>query len=218
MQKPARTRNPPPRPPSCWCSPPTKPSHNLTPPPRPPSCWCSPPTKTLPQPHPPAPPPQLLVLASRLEVQGVVRLTTNSDFCGLWFVAHAYDVLRAYPRADALLARPLPHLGCDQVGPGDGVAWVGWEGRGGVVGGKLGVTGGWGVGGVTRLDTTHANHTKAALKPPQSRPKPSKQTAQTKPSQNRPYQPPPGGDVHPPLRRDPHGWGRHLAGRRHCLH
>ncbi|GBF94028.1 hypothetical protein Rsub_07296 [Raphidocelis subcapitata] len=58
---------------------------------------------------------ELLVLGSRLEVQGVVRLCTNSDFCSLWFVAHAYDILRGYPRAEALLARPLPHLGCDQV-------------------------------------------------------------------------------------------------------
>jgi hypothetical protein len=65
----------------------------------------------------PASPPkrQLLLLASQLEVQGVVRLTTNSPYCGLWFVAHAYDVLRGYPRAEALFSRTLPHLGCDQV-------------------------------------------------------------------------------------------------------
>lgn len=64
----------------------------------------------------PLTPLQLLLLASRLEVQGVVRLATNSIHCGLWFVAHAYDVLRGYPRAEALFSKPLPHLGCDQVG------------------------------------------------------------------------------------------------------
>jgi hypothetical protein len=58
---------------------------------------------------------ELLVLGSQLEVQGVVRLATNSEFCGLWFVAHVYDVLRGYPRAEAVFSRPLPHLGCDQV-------------------------------------------------------------------------------------------------------
>jgi hypothetical protein len=32
---------------------------------------------------------QLLLLASQLEVQGVVCPTTASHYCGLWFVAHA---------------------------------------------------------------------------------------------------------------------------------
>ena len=58
---------------------------------------------------------ELLLLGARLEVQGVVRLATNSPFCGLWLVAHLYDVLRGYARAEAVLARPLPHLGCDQA-------------------------------------------------------------------------------------------------------
>lgn len=58
---------------------------------------------------------QLLLLGAQLEVQGVVKLATNSQFCGLWFVAHVYDVLRGYPRAEALFSKTLPHLGCDQV-------------------------------------------------------------------------------------------------------
>ncbi|KAI8463575.1 MAG: Nup85 nucleoporin-domain-containing protein [Monoraphidium minutum] len=58
---------------------------------------------------------ELLLLSSQLEAQGVVRLATNAPYCGLWLVAHTYDVLRGYPRAEALFSRPLPHLGCNQA-------------------------------------------------------------------------------------------------------
>lgn len=57
----------------------------------------------------------MLPAAAGLEVQTLVRLATNAPYCGLWFVAHMYDVLRGYDRAAGVISRPLPHLGGDQA-------------------------------------------------------------------------------------------------------
>jgi len=58
----------------------------------------------------------LIAAAAELEVQSVVAVCTNSPYCGLWFVAHCYDLLCADPQAARALARPLPApLACGQA-------------------------------------------------------------------------------------------------------
>jgi hypothetical protein len=58
----------------------------------------------------------LIASAAELEAQAVVAVCTNSPYCGLWFVAHCYDLLRGSDaQAWRALSRPLPQLGCDQA-------------------------------------------------------------------------------------------------------
>jgi hypothetical protein len=47
-------------------------------------------------------------------VQQVITASTNNPFCHLWFVTHLFDVLRGWPAAEGVLARPLAARGCDQ--------------------------------------------------------------------------------------------------------
>lgn len=58
---------------------------------------------------------QALLAACQQEVQEVVCLCTNSNYTSLQFVVHSFEVLKALPEAARVIARPLPHMGCDQA-------------------------------------------------------------------------------------------------------
>lgn len=53
--------------------------------------------------------------ASQQQVQEVIQLCTNSSYASIKFVAHSFEVMRGLPEAARVIARPLPHLGCDQA-------------------------------------------------------------------------------------------------------
>ena len=58
---------------------------------------------------------QMLLASCQQEVQEVVSLCTNSSYTSLLFVVHSFEVLKALPAAARVIARPLPHMGCDQA-------------------------------------------------------------------------------------------------------
>lgn len=58
---------------------------------------------------------QLLLAACDQEVQTIITLATQQPYCGLQFIAHIYDVIRASPGAERVISRPLPGFGGDQA-------------------------------------------------------------------------------------------------------
>jgi len=49
------------------------------------------------------------------EVQRVVEVLSKTGVVSPWFMAHVYEVMRAYPRTEPVIERPLPLFGGDQV-------------------------------------------------------------------------------------------------------
>ncbi|KAK9803644.1 hypothetical protein WJX72_007957 [[Myrmecia] bisecta] len=56
---------------------------------------------------------QVLKAAADVDIQGLVQL--SSRMCSAWFMAHVGDLLLLHPAAKAVLKRPLPHNGGDQL-------------------------------------------------------------------------------------------------------